>query len=97
MTISITTVRRTGILEKLIQEGKPFKLSIRGKPVCTVIPEQKKAPKRIVMKIDDKHKIPIPANYDPTKPIPELDNISPIRLGFSTRQRLEADYQELSN
>jgi hypothetical protein len=95
--VSITTVRRTGILEKLIQEGKPFELSIRGKSVCKVIPNQKKAPKRIVMKIDDKHKILIPKNYDPNKPIPELDAIPPIRTGFSTRQRTEAQFTELSN
>lgn len=95
--ISITTVRRTGILEKLIQQGKPFELSIRGKAVCKVIPNQQKAPKRIVMRLDDKHTIPIPKDYDPSKPIPELDAISPVKLGFSTRQRLEAEYSELSN
>ncbi len=95
--ISITTVRRTGILEKLIQQGQPFELSIRGKSVCKVIPNEKKAPKKIVMRLDDKHTIPIPKDYDPSKPIPELDAISPIRTGFSTRQRTATDYSELSN
>ena len=93
--VSITTIRRTGILEKLIQQGRPFEISIRGEAVCVVNPKIKSVPKRIVMRLDDGSKIPIPKDYDPNKAIPELNEISPIRTGFSTRQRLHSSRLQL--
>lgn len=95
--VSITTIRRTGILEKLIQQGRPFEISIRGEAVCMVTPKTKSAPKRVVMRLDDKSKIPIPSDYDPDKAVPELNEISPVRTGFSTRQRLHSNRLQLSD